>query len=135
MATVLLVGTDAALLEGLAQSLAAAGHVSRFALSIAEAASVAAAELPMVAVVERSLAVADPSVMALPLALGGALLLYHTTHDSGGLPSSALHRAALADLTLPLERHRLVALIHRVEERALTVGRERRQPPHEPRAP
>ncbi|MFN2398263.1 MAG: hypothetical protein ABR543_06420, partial [Gemmatimonadaceae bacterium] len=110
MATVLLVGTDAALLEGLAQSLAAAGHAPRFAHSIDEAATFADADLSLVAVVERSLAIANPTVLSLPLARGGALLLYHKTHDSAGMPSSALHRAALADLTLPLERHRLVAL-------------------------
>lgn len=135
MATVLLVGTDAALLEGLAQSLAAAGHMPRFAHSVAEAAAFGDTEMCLVAVVERSLAIANPSVLSFPLAKGGALLLYHTTHDTAGMPSSALHRAALADLTLPLERHRLVALIQRVEERAQAAGRERRPPPSEPRAP
>jgi hypothetical protein len=32
----------------------------------------------------------------------------------------------MAELTLPLERHRLVALIQRMEERAQVTGRGRR---------
>jgi hypothetical protein len=34
-----------------------------------------------------------------------------------------LQRAVLADLTLPLERNRLVALVAHVRDRALTTGR------------
>ncbi len=40
------------------------------------------------------------------------------------LPPS-LQRAVLADLTLPLERNRLVALVAHVEERAKATGRGR----------
>jgi hypothetical protein len=73
-------------------------------------------------------------VMQLPLARGGALLLYRSNVDTQPVPlAPALQRAALADLTLPLERHRLVALIQRVDERARATGRSRQKAP--PKAP
>jgi CheY-like chemotaxis protein len=79
MASILLVGGDEALLEGLAQMLAHAGHVPHAAHSVPDAIEVAA--------------------------------------------SARLQRLVLADLDLPLERHRLLALVQRVDERARATGR------------
>ena len=127
MAKVLLVGSDPALLEGIVQSLDGLGHAAVVASSFAEAVDLAAADPPIVAVAERRLALDSPEVLRLPVAAGGALILYHLSgQDPIGLPLS-LQRLILADLALPLERHRLAALIHSVEERARTVGRLQRR--------
>lgn len=134
MTTILLIGSDVALLEGLSQSLAAAGYLTRLSSTIVDAQELASAEPPLVAVVERVLATRDTAVLRLPLAQGGALLLYRPTVEDAGALSPALQRAVLADLTLPLERHRLVALIQRVEERARATGRGQTPTP-EQRAP
>ncbi|MGH7721181.1 MAG: hypothetical protein ACREON_20365 [Gemmatimonadaceae bacterium] len=123
MTTILLIGSDVALLEGLSQALAAAGYAPRISTTMAEGAELASAEPPLVAVVERSLAVREAAVLRLPLAQGGALLLYRPSVDDAPALTPALQRAVLADLALPLERHRLVALIQRVEERARATGR------------
>lgn len=120
MASILLIGTEAALLEGVAQALATAGHVSRLASSLADGRELAAAEPPLVALISRELASA--AAVRVPLSPGGALLLYHTTAEPLGTLPPALIRVVLADLALPLERHRLILLVQRVEERAATRG-------------
>lgn len=125
MATLLAVGSDTGLLEGLAQSLGALGHEVLVATSFVDAVEIAAARPPLVAIAERALAMESPEVLRLPVAVGGALVVYHLPGDAAiGLPA-ALQRLVLADLTLPLERHRLAALVHSVEERARTAGRDR----------
>ncbi len=136
MATILLVGTDVPLLEGLAQTLAAVGHNTRLASTLAEAMEVAAVEPPLVAVIERSLIQPMGDPLRIPLARGGTLVVYRPDGALAGPLPVALQRAALADLKLPLERHRLVALLQHVETRARTTGRDRIPTPPErhPRA-
>lgn len=134
MSSIVLIGSDGALLEGLAQTLAAAGHRVRIADSTLDGVQIAAAEPPLVAVVERDAAVALTRAGTigplLPLAPGGSLVLYHGA-DGEELPlPPALQRITLADLVLPLERHRLVALVHSVDQRAQSSGRDR--PPATP---
>ena len=139
MAIVFLIGAEEGLLEGIAQTLAAAGHQPRVFHSVADAHTRARGEVPLVAVVERSLAVSDPAALRLPLAVGGATLLYLSGAESAtnGALSLAVQRLVMAELTLPLERHRLLALIQRVEERARVTGRGARgtDTPPEQRAP
>ncbi len=138
MASIMFVGSDLALLEGLAQTLAAAGERVRIAETLHDGTMLAAAEPPLIAVVERALAlgmtataVGGPGVALAP---GGSVVLYHGA-DDGPLPLPAtLQRATLADLTLPLERQRLVALVHSVAERARSRGRDQTQVPPETRA-
>jgi len=137
MAEILLIGTDESLLEGLAQSLAAMGHRARIVSGVAEGAEFAALEPPLVAVVERSIAMTEPNVVRLGLARGGAILLYqtppdHTTPCSALAP--ALQRAVLAELSLPLERNRLIALVQRIEARAQATGAGQHDTPPEHRA-
>ena len=69
-------------------------------------------------------------VLAIPIAAGGALVLYNVT-GNGDAPalSPTLQRAVLANITLPLERQRLVALVQHVAERVRTTGRRRDTPP------
>jgi len=131
MATILLVGTDVPLLEGLAQTLAAVGHNTHLAATLAEAMEVAIAEPPLMAVIDRALIqpVGDP--LRIPLARGGTLVVYRPDGAVASPLPVALQRAALADLKLPLERHRLVALLQHVESRARTTGRDRVQTPPE----
>src|SRR5215216_2795350 len=134
MATILLLGHDAALLEGLAQTMATAGHRSVLATSLSEARSALNGELALVAVIERALA-ASGDIRGVPLLPGGAIVLYRTTQDSAAPLAPALQRAALADLSLPLERQRLVALVQSVESRARTTGRGKRTTPPGERRP
>jgi DNA-binding NtrC family response regulator len=134
MATILLAGEDPALLEGLVQSLVALGHNPSVALSLAEAREGAVrGDAPLMLVVDRGfIDGTGTEVLGVPLAPGGTLVLYRTPGSSyAGALSPPLQRAVLADLTLPLERNRLVALVQHVEERARATGRTPRHTPRE----
>jgi DNA-binding response OmpR family regulator len=137
MALVLLVGGDPALLEGLAQSLATAGHAVRTAVGYDAAHETAAREAPLVLLAEHPLHAVDASwcaaLLRMPLAPGGARVLFRATSDAGSHVSAALRRGALADLALPLERQRLLALVQSVEERAHRSGRSHAEPSSAPR--
>ncbi len=131
MATILLAGTDVSLLEGLSQTLAAVGHTTQLASSLAEAMEVTSVNPPLVAVVDRTLILPAGDALRLPLARGGTMVVY-TADGSRATPLPvSLQRAVLADLRLPLERHRLVALLQHVESRARSTGRDRAQTPPE----
>lgn len=123
MAMILLVGTDAALLEGLAQTLGAVGHRSRIAHSIAEGAEATAGEPALIAVVERAIAAGSSDALRLALQPGGALVLFNAPGEASSPLGRSVQRLTLAELTLPLERQRLVALVQHVEERARRAGR------------
>lgn len=128
MATILLVGGDTALLEGLSQSLGALGHQPKTVLTLHEAREHAAQEPPLIVIAERQLAAESASdTLSIPLAAGGAVVLYGTM---AALPVSlapCMQRSVLADLRLPLERKRLIALVQHVEERARAAGRGRQE--------
>ena len=135
MTYVMLVGTDAALLEGLAQSLAGLGHRPAVSASLGEARELCAASPPLVLVVDRALASsAGAELLAVPIASGGARILYRVVSMAPAPLLPALQRAVLADLTLPLERHRLAALVQSVGARAKTTGKAPRTTPPEQRA-
>ena len=133
---VLLVGAEAALLEGLAQSFAAQGYSPRVLDSLPEAREVAAATPPLLVIVDQALASESSSDAAsVPLAPGGALLLYRTSDDDRTVVPHGLQRLVLAELTLPLERNRLFALAQHVHDRVIATGRSHRRPtPPEQRA-
>jgi hypothetical protein len=123
---VILVGTDAALLEGLAQSYASSGFSPQVVPSLLDAYELASEAPPIVAVVARDLAVQRPGdAMAIRLAPGGSLVLYHGG-DSAGTTPMQLARSVVAELVLPLERLRLVALTRSLAGRAEVVGRTQR---------
>jgi DNA-binding NtrC family response regulator len=132
---VLLVGQDGALLEGLSQSLAAVGYVPLAIATLHEAREAAALSAPLLVVVQRELA-AEASAEALGIALapGGALVLFQATMTNATPISPTLQRSVLADLTLPLERNRLLALAQHVHERVMATGRAGRRTPPEQRA-
>ena len=130
--TILLVGSDAALLEGLTQSLAALGYSPRVASSVQEASDIASVDAPLI-VVAASLVAAEAGadLLRIPLAPGGAIVLFHSASQNSIMLAPTMQRAVLADLALPLERHRLVALVQHVVERSQTTGRLRRDAPPE----
>src|SRR5881397_1180273 len=106
---ILLVGSDAALLEGLTQTLAARGYMTAAAAGLHEAQECAATSTPLVAVIERELAAAAPGlVLGIPLIRGGALVLFHQRTDDLAMLAPTVQRVLLADLALPLERKRLL---------------------------
>jgi hypothetical protein len=135
MASIVFIGSDLSLLEGLAQTFAAAGDRVRLAETLHDGAALAATEAPLVAVIERRIAVtalrSGPGMPYLTLAPGGSLVLYHGADDAPFPLPAALQRVTLADLTLPLERQRLVALVHTVADRAHSSGRDRQPTPPE----
>jgi hypothetical protein len=141
MATIFLIGSDDPLLEGIAQTLAASGHQPHICHTIGEALDMARTEPPLAAVVERTLAVADPAALRMPVKPGGATLVFRSGGDDQAAAEPLplpVQRLVMAELTLPLERHRLVALIQRMEERAEVTGRGRRghdTPPEHRAAP
>jgi hypothetical protein len=112
------------LLEGLAQSFASLGFTPVVAQTLADARFMAAQHPPLVAVVSRTLAAASSAeTLTIPLAPGGALVLYRAVGSTLVTFSASVQRAVLADLTLPLERNRLMALVQYVEQRARVTGR------------
>ena len=132
---VLLVGEDAALLEGLAQSFAALGYAPRVTLSLHDAREGAVSDPPLLAIVDSVLAAeASADALAIQLSPGGVLVLYHGSADERPVISPTLQRAVLADLALPLERNRLIALAQHVSDRVRATGRSRRQTPPEQQA-
>ena len=130
MALVMLVGTDAALLEGVAQTLGSAGHRVRLAEGVEEARRVASIDPPMMLVIERALAV-EARLLGVRTAPGGATVLFRVAGAEVPALPAALQRGVLAEVTLPLERQRLAALVSTVVERAHQVGRSRAETPPE----
>lgn len=124
---VILVGTDDALLEGLAQSFAANGLTPHVVGTLYEACEVAADAPPIMAVIDRHIAAkSGGDALSIQLAPGGSLVLYSSGADHEIMATPAvLQRSILAELTLPLERNRLMALATHVCERAVATGRAR----------
>lgn len=125
MTQILLVGPNAPLLEGLAQSLAALGASPHVVSSLTEARELALAIRPLVAVIDRELtSLTSGEGFGLSLAPGGVIVLYRSmsTNAVEALPP-AIQRQVLAELALPLERNRLVALVQSIAERARAAGR------------
>ena len=129
MAKVILVGADVALLEGLAQTLIGFGHDVSFAATVAEAAEPLSEDLPAMAVVSCEALEEAGAGMTLPLTPGGAMIVYGTSHDDQPFLPTRLQRATLAHLVLPLERHRLLALVQSFDSRSRTTGRSKTEEP------
>ena len=124
MAMILLAGGDEPMLEGLAQTLIAAGHRPVTAATAADAVALTRDEAPLVAILDRALVQTAPELRALRLRPGGACIVYR----GPGLPREplppAMQRLTLAEVALPLERHRVAALVESVVARARAAGRD-----------
>lgn len=127
MAKVILVGTDVALLEGLAQTLLGFGHEVLFSATIGETAGALNEDSPAIAVVSSESLQAEGLAATLPITPGGALIVYGKSHGEKPFLPSRLQRATLAQLVLPLERHRLIALVQSFDTRSRATGRSRRE--------
>ena len=123
MAKVILVGADVALLEGLAQTMLGFGHEVSFATTVGEVAGTYLADRPAIAVVSAESLLNAGLGATLPLASGGALIVYGPSHEDRPVLPIKLQRATLAYLVLPLERHRLMALVQSFESRSRMTGR------------
>jgi len=124
MALLLIVGTDAALIEGTSQTLTAAGHQLLFSPSLVESLESVGVARPIVVLVERSAIDEIRMTLRVPLAEGGAFLVFHGEDALPAPMPARVQRATLAELQLPLEAKRLLALVRYVETRAQIVGRE-----------
>lgn len=123
MTSILVVGPDAALLEGIAQTLVGAGHQVIVARDIAEALETLRGTHPFLALVDCGELEARGAMLQTIVAHGGAVLAFHCDDDDSRLPYRA-KRNTLAELKLPLERQRLLALVRYVENRARAAGRD-----------
>lgn len=124
MAFIVVVGPDAALLEGLSQTLVGDGHRVLVASDIPEALENLRGTRPLAAVVHQDELLSGGSRFQIPLAHGGALLAFHSDDSEAAALPFRLQRARLAELILPLERQRLLALLRCVVSRAEAAGRE-----------
>ncbi len=124
MTALLLVGTDYALIEGIAQMLSATDHQLFFAPSLADSLDTVGDSRPLVVLVERSAIDEIRMTLRVPLAQGGAFVVFHGESTTPVPLPGGVQRVTLAELELPLERQRLLALIRYVENRAQTVGYE-----------
>ena len=123
MASILVIGPDAALLEGISQTLIGAGHQVVTTPHVTTALDTLHGISPLVAVVQRS-ELGGGTGFPIPLASGGALISFDGDDGDYERLPYALKRITLAELQLPLERQRLLALIRNVETRAVASGRE-----------
>ena len=123
MASILVVGPDAALLEGVAQTLVGAGHQAVIARDIPEALETLRGSHPLLALVDCEELQARGAMLQAIVAQGGAVLAFHCDDDDSRLPFR-IKRNTLAELKLPLERQRLLALVKFVENRARAAGRD-----------
>ena len=124
MALLLIVGTDTALIEGTSQTLTTAGHQILFSPTLADALDSVGEARPIVVLVERSAIDEIRMTLRVPLAEGGAFLVFHGEDAPASPIPARVQRATLAELELPLEAKRLLALVRYVETRAQIVGRE-----------
>ena len=131
---VLIVGGEPAVQEGVLQSVRAAGLVAEGCPDL-RCAHEATLEAPPVAlVVHVSLTSAGEELRRLPLLPGGAMILFRDGEHAGASAGQPVGRSVIAELSLPLERARLVALLSRIVARARVTGRDR-WPPEPPLPP
>lgn len=122
---ILLAGSNTALLEGLAQALASTGHKVVVAHSPDEADQLARQDAILTVATRELVSDTEPNrnILRGVVAGGGALITYREAGDTSRALAAPVARHVLADLVLPLERNRLVALAERIASRAKAVGR------------
>ncbi|HEX6574444.1 MAG TPA: hypothetical protein VF042_05685 [Gemmatimonadaceae bacterium] len=123
MASILVIAPDSALLEGVAQTLTGSGHQVSTAHDIPEALETLRGQRPLLALIECEELQSRGAMVQNIIGSGGAVLAFHSDDDDSRLPHR-VKRSTLAELKLPLERQRLLALVKYVEHRARAAGRD-----------
>ena len=117
MALLLIVGTDAALIEGTSQTLTAAGHQLFFSPSLAESLDSVGDLRPIVVLVERSAIDEIRMTLRVPLAEGGAFLVFHG-EDAAAAPMPPRVQRARSPAGAALATKRLLSLVRYVRPRS-----------------
>ena len=125
---VLIVGGDAALREGVLQSLRATGVTGEGCEDLSSAREMAVEEPPLALVVDVKLSTAQQGAGGIPLLPGVAVILFREDVRAARPTQQVFGRSLVAELSLPLERARLLTLLQRIVARARITGRDRRTP-------
>ncbi|HSJ65292.1 MAG TPA: hypothetical protein VK922_15480 [Gemmatimonadaceae bacterium] len=131
---VVIVGGDAALQEGVLQAVRSAGLRAEAFRDAASARDAATDAPPLALVVHVNEARSSGATSQIPMRPGGAVILFRDREDDRASVEQGFGRTVVAELSLPLERARLTALVSRIVERARVTGRDR-PPPDPPMAP
>lgn len=126
---VLIVGGDAALREGVLQSLRANGVTGAGCEDLSCAREMAAEEPPLALVVDAKLSTAQQGAGGIPLLPGVAVILFRDDVRAARPTQQVFGRSLVAELSLPLERARLMTLLQRIVARARITGRGRAPDP------
>lgn len=125
---VLIVGGDPAVQEGVLQSVRASGLGAEGCADLPCAREAISDGPPVALVVHESLAGAIAELERRAHAPGGAVIVFHDSSEEQPRSTQSFSRSVIAELVLPLERARLVALLTHIVVRARATGRDRRGP-------
>jgi hypothetical protein len=125
---VLIVGGDSTVQEGVLQAVRAAALRAEWCATADSAREAALESPPTALVVHVNIAGQGERARQIPLKSGGAVILFRDGDPVGASAGQVFGRTVVAELTLPLERARLVALLSRIVERARITGRDRHAP-------
>lgn len=125
---VLIVGGDAALREEVLQSLRATGVTGEGCEDLSCAREMAAEAPPLALVIGAELSTAQQGAGGIPLRPGTAVILFRDDVSAARPTQQVFGRSLVAELSLPLERARLMTLLQRIVARARITGRDRRAP-------
>ena len=131
---VLIVGGECTVQEGVLQAVRAAALRAEWCATADSAREAALESPPTALVVHVDIARDGDAARQIPLKSGGAVILFRDGDQTGASAGQVFGRTVVAELRLPLERARLVALLSRIVERARITGRDRRttDPPLSP---
>lgn len=131
---VLIVGGEPAVQEGVLQAARAAGLTATGCPDIACAREAASESPPVALVLHADLASAGEELRRISLIPGGAVILFRDAESGGASAGRQYTRSVIAELRLPLERARLIALLKHLVARARVTGHDKRsaEPPLAP---
>ncbi len=125
---VLIVGGDPAVQEGVLQSVRAGGLAAEWCPDLSCALDAVEESSPVALVVQAALAAEVSELRSFAPTSGGAVILFHDSPGARSPSAQSFGRSVIAEMTLPLERARLVALLTHIVARARHTGRDRRSP-------
>jgi hypothetical protein len=131
---VLIVGGDPAVQEGVLQSVRAAGLNAEGCPDVRCAREAVSESRPVALVLHADLGSAGEELRDLSPIPGGAVVLFRDADQGDASAGQPFGRSVIAELTLPLERARLIALLNHIVARARVTGHDKR-PPEPPLSP